>query len=137
MPTSRQPIEDSLDVEFDETNLFSPNRFTGTDLIEGGSRATYGLRQAITTNSGMRVDMFGGQSYDFTQNSDFPGQSGLRDHASDYVGRMDFLPTEWLNANYGFRLDHSTFTPQSQDALTFRWGADFPTCGAVHLGLSD
>ncbi|MDP9128139.1 MAG: LPS assembly protein LptD, partial [Pseudomonadota bacterium] len=79
----RQPIEDSLDVELDETNLFSPNRFTGTDLIEGGSRVTYGLRHTVTGDGGARVDMFGGQSYDFSQNDAFPGQSGLRDHMSD------------------------------------------------------
>jgi len=113
----RQPIEDSLDVEFDETNLFSPNRFTGTDLIEGGSRATYGLRHAVTLNNGARVDMFGGQSYDFTDNSLFPQQSGLQQHSSDYVGRVDFLPAEWINANYGFRLNHDTLTPERQDAL--------------------
>jgi len=113
---SRQPIEDSLDVEFNETNLFSPNRFTGTDLIEGGNRATYGLRHAITADGGARVDMFGGESYDFSKNDQFPGQSGLRDHNSDYVGRMDFIPTDWVTLNYGFRLDHSTLTPQSQDA---------------------
>ncbi|HEU0117029.1 MAG TPA: LPS assembly protein LptD [Alphaproteobacteria bacterium] len=116
-PTSNQPLEDSLDVEFDETNLFSPNRFTGDDLIEGGSRATYGIRHAITTNDGMRVDMFGGQSYDFTRNDAFPEQSGLQDHESDWVGRIDFIPAKWLDANYGFRLDHRNFSPQRQDAV--------------------
>ncbi len=106
----RQPIEDSLGVEFDETNLFSPNRFTGTDLIEGGSRATYGLRHTVNTDSGMRVEMFGGQSYDFSKNDQFPGQSGLRDNTSDYVGRIDFVPAEWISLNYGARLDHATFS---------------------------
>jgi LPS-assembly protein len=116
------PIEDSLDVEFDETNLFSPNRFTGDDLIEGGSRATYGLRHDVTTDDGMRVDMFGGQSYDFSRNSDFSQFSGLQDKISDYVGRIDFIPAKWLNFNYGARLSHSTFTPQQQDA-TLSFGA--------------
>jgi LPS-assembly protein len=112
----RQPIEDSLDVEFDETNLFSPNRFTGTDLIEGGSRATYGLRHAITAENGARLDIFGGQSYDFSKNNDFPGLSGLHDQISDYVGRIDFSPGPWLDLNYGARLDHNSFNPQRQDA---------------------
>lgn len=120
---TKQPIEDSLDVEFDETNLFSPNRFTGSDLIEGGSRATYGLRNAITANNGARVDVFGGESYDFTANSDFPEQSGLNAHASDYVGRIDFSPAKWLNANYGFRLAEDDLSPQRQDAY-ISTGAD-------------
>ncbi len=113
----RQPNEDSQDIEFDETNLFSPNRFTGTDLIEGGSRITYGLRHSINTDDGMRVEMFGGASYDFSKNDQFPGFSGLRDQGSDYVGRIDFIPANWISLNYGTRLDHSTFATQSQDAL--------------------
>lgn len=115
-PNAKQPIEDSLDVEFDETNLFSPNRFTGTDLIEGGSRVTYGARNAITSDNGARIDVFAGQSYTFNQNEDFPGQSGLRDNTSDYVGRIDFVPTTWIDLNYGARLDHTTFNPERQDA---------------------
>jgi LPS-assembly protein len=114
---SEQPIEDSLDAEFDETNLFSPNRFTGSDLVEGGSRVTYGARNAITTDSGAKIDIFGGQSYDFSSNDQFPDQSGLQTLASDYVGRIDFEPAPWLTANYGFRLAESDLTPQQQDAL--------------------
>lgn len=113
----RLPIEDSSDVEFDETNLFSPNRFTGTDLIEGGSRATYGLRNAFTMNNGARVDIFGGQSYAFTKDNLFPEESGLHRQLSDYVGRIDLLPFDWISANYGFRLNEHSFSPERQDAL--------------------
>lgn len=113
---AKQPNEDSLDVEFDETNLFSPNRFTGSDLIEGGSRVIYGVRNAITSNDGAHVDIFGGQSHSFTANGDFSGNSGLRGHKSDYVGRIDFMPVKWFNANYGFRLSSDDFAPQRQDA---------------------
>ena len=115
-PRADQPIEDSLDVELDETNLFSSNRYTGTDLIEGGSRVTYGVRNAITSDSGARIDVFGGQSYTFNINEDFPGQSGLHDNTSDYVGRIDFVPAPWIDLNYGTRLDHTTFNPERQDA---------------------
>lgn len=111
----RQPIEDSLNVQFDITNLFAPNRFTGTDLIEGGSRVVYGLRHALTTDSGARLDMFGGESYSFTRDGTFPKASGLGGHASDYVGLVDFSPGEWLNVDYGFRFKQSDWSPQTQD----------------------
>jgi LPS-assembly protein len=114
---SHQPIEDSNDVQFDETNLFAANRFTGYDLIEGGSRATYGLRHAITGDGGARIDMFGGASYDFNRNTDFPATSGLQTKASDYVGRVEFVPIDWFLFNYGFRLDQSNLSPERQDAL--------------------
>jgi len=113
---SKQPIEDSLDVEFDETNLFSPNRYTGSDLIEGGQRITYGVRNAITADNGAHIDVFAGESYDFSSERTFPGMSGLGDHASDYVGRVDLSPAPWLNANYGFRLSQRDLSPQRQDA---------------------
>ena len=38
------PNEDSRDLEFDHTNLFSTNRFTGLDRIETGRRINYGVR---------------------------------------------------------------------------------------------
>ncbi len=123
--SSQQPIEDSQDIVFDETNLFSPNRFTGYDLIEGGSRVTYGLRHMITTDDGGRVDMFGGQSYDFSRNNFFTSTTGLQDHASDYVGRISLVPSKWLDLNYGFRLDHKTFDPQRQYAQVSAGNASF------------
>lgn len=115
---AKQINEDSLDTEFDETNLFSPNRFTGSDQVEGGSRATYGLRNVITANNGAHIDTFAGQSYDFTQDNQFTQQSGLGQRASDYVGRIDFSPAPWFDANYGFRLASSNLSPQRQDVTT-------------------
>ena len=114
--SAKQPIEDSLDVQFDETNLFSPNRFTGTDLIEGGNRATYGMRQSVVTDSGGRLELFGGQSFSTSHNMGFSDISGLNNHSSDYVGRFDFVPVDWFSLNYGLRLNYSDYKPQSQDA---------------------
>jgi LPS-assembly protein len=115
-PDSRQPIEDSLDVQFDETNLFAPNRFTGDDLIEGGDRVTYGVRQSLVADGGAHFDIFGGQSYDFTHNSDFPALSGLQDNSSDYVGRISASPGSWLDSDWGFRFSHKDLSPEAQDA---------------------
>jgi LPS-assembly protein len=114
---AKLPNEESIDLEFDETNLFAPNRFTGSDLIEGGSRVTYGLRNAVTADNGARIDVFAGQSYSFTEDRGFSERSGLEGHASDYVGRIDFTPAPWMTANYGFRLAKSDFSPQRQDAF--------------------
>jgi LPS-assembly protein len=113
---AKQPLEDSLDTEFDETNLFSPNRITGSDLIEGGSRVTYGVRNAITADNGARIDIFGGESYNFSSNPELSATSGIAGHASDYVGRIDLSPSKWMNANYGFRLSQKDLAPERQDA---------------------
>ncbi len=94
------PNEDSLDVEFDETNLFLPNRFTGIDRLEGGIRAAYGLRHALVGDNGARIEMLGGQVYRLERDENFPEDSGLQKQLSDFVGRLDFTPAEWFDLNY-------------------------------------
>ena len=115
--SAKLPIEDSQDISFDETNLFAPNRFTGYDLIEGGSRVTYGLRHVLTTDSGGRMDIFGGQSYDFTSDPSFNSVSGLEGHQSDYVGHIIMSPNKYVSADYSFRLDRDTLQPEREYAV--------------------
>ena len=109
------PNEDSQDVEFDETNLFSKNRFTGVDQIEGGTRATYGVRQSFIADGGGRIDLLTGQTYRLKANDQFPSDSGLRDQASDYVGRIDIVPGPWMDLNYGFLLKKNNLSPERQE----------------------
>ncbi|MBP2314457.1 LPS-assembly protein LptD [Azospirillum soli] len=106
------PNEDSLDVEFDEINLLMPNRFTGIDRLDGGSRITYGLRSSIQGYKTGAASIFLGQSFRLTDTSVFRGGSGLEDKQSDYVGRVDLTPANWLDLNYGFRIDHETLKPR-------------------------
>ncbi|MDD3287937.1 MAG: LPS assembly protein LptD [Alphaproteobacteria bacterium] len=106
------PNEDSLDVEFDETNLFASNRFTGIDRLEGGTRTSYGVRQTLIADGGGRIELMAGQSYRMKENDQFKMESGIRDKLSDYVGRIDFQPVPWFDMNYGFMLDKDTFSPK-------------------------
>jgi len=107
------PNEDSLDVEFDESNLLTPNRFTGIDRLDDGVRVTYGLRGAIYGNTQGSASLFLGQSRRLTNAvSDFQVGSGLEDRTSDYVGKLDLQPADWLDVNYGFRIDHETLRPR-------------------------
>jgi len=112
------PNEDSLDVEFDETNLFSPNRFTGIDRLEGGTRVAYGIRHSIIGDKGGKIDMLAGQVFRTKKDLTFPEGSGLSDEMSDYVGRVGVSPASWLDANYSFRLSHKDlqFTRQQFSA---------------------
>lgn len=111
----RLPNEDSLDVEFDETNLFSTNRFSGIDRVEGGTRAAYGLRHALFGHNGERIEMLVGQVFRFQEDSTFTEGSGLRDKFSDFVGHIDFSPAEWLNMSYGFRLNQKDLSITRQE----------------------
>ena len=108
------PNEDSQDLEFDSTNLLRPNRFSGVDRQEGGSRLIYGLRSGLYHRRG-NGDLFFGQSYRLTKDNNIPVGSGLETKASDYVGRLETRLASWIDADYSFRLDHKTFARRRQD----------------------
>ncbi|MEE8223344.1 MAG: LPS assembly protein LptD, partial [Alphaproteobacteria bacterium] len=98
--------EDSQDVEFDDTNLFSPSRFTGVDRVDGGQRFIYGVNWGLYGDQGGAIEAFLGQSYQLQSSSVFPKGSGLRDQVSDLVGRIRVSPAKYLDLLYRFRFDN-------------------------------
>jgi LPS-assembly protein len=106
--------EDSQDIEFDETNLFSRSRFTGLDRVEGGHRIYYGLRLGYINPNGYS-DGFIGQSYRLRDNNDFAANTGLKDHFSDIVGRLSIRPSPYLDLQYRFRLDKDDFSARRNE----------------------
>ncbi len=125
------PNNDSVDVEFDEINLFSDSRFPGIDRVEGGLRFTYGLRFGVYGFGGGSTTVFAGQSYSFSDQDDFPDGSGLEDQQSDWVGRVTVTPSPLFNLDYRFRFDHQTFDGRRQEVSLiagpdlFRVGANY------------
>jgi LPS-assembly protein len=98
------PNEDSRDFEFDETNLLEPNRFPGLDRNEGGGKLAYGTRFSGFGPRALQVSGILGQSWRMYGSSPFPEGSGLDDRLSDYVGRVDVRPSEYLDLGFRFRL---------------------------------
>ena len=111
------PNEDSLDLEFDDTNLFEESRFPGLDQVEEGSRVSYGLRFAGIGDQGEVVNTLFGQSFRLQKDDQFDADSGLDGRFTDYVGRIELTPADWLNARYRFRLDRDSFEPVRNEVL--------------------
>ncbi len=106
------PNEDSLDFEFDDTNLFSLNRFPGLDRVDSGQRIDYGLLWEGRADYGGSASTFFGQS--FRRQSEqklFPTNSGVQDKLSDVVGRVSLQPYRYIDLLYRFRLDKDNFDP--------------------------
>ena len=103
------PNEDSSNFEFDDTNLFETQRLAGYDRVEGGARVAYGVRWSAFYRDGGTVSAFIGQSYRFHNSKLFAPRSGLYDKLSDYVGRVDFSPNQYISLQYRFRVDKDTF----------------------------
>ncbi len=115
---NRIPDEDSSDFEFDDTNLFSLNRFPGADRVDPGPRIDYGLKWSVSGDEGSFASAFVGQSYrfqDIDQNNLFPEDSGLEDQFSDFVGRVELRPRKFLDLTYRFRTDKSSFSLQRSE----------------------
>ncbi len=119
------PNEDSQVFEFDETNLFEPSRFTGLDRVDGGTRLAYGLRFDSRGPFGVELSGLVGQSFQFRRNDAVPADSGVHKNFSDYVGRLDVRPHEFLDLSYRFRID--------REDLQFRRSDLFASFGPPRL----
>lgn len=109
------PNLDSRFIEFDDTNLFKANRFTGIDRIETGPRLNYGLRVSHQYYDGGRVAAVFGQSYRTHVDQAFGHDTGFDEKLSDYVGRLDVSPSANVNLMYRFRLAKEDFGPERQE----------------------
>ncbi len=103
--TGKIPNEDSQGFNFDDANLFNPNRFAGLDRVDSGQRVDYGIRWSIYGDQGGYSSIFLGQSYRLGGGDDFGSNSGLEDNLSDLVGRVQVSPNKYLDLIYRFRVD--------------------------------
>ncbi|MBL6931992.1 MAG: LPS-assembly protein LptD [Rhodospirillales bacterium] len=101
------PNEDSQNLEFDDTNLFSDNRFSGLDRVEGGPRVNYGFKWGVFGEGGGSTSLLVGQSYRYKTDDTFATGSGLEDNFSDIVGRVHASPGSMLDIFYRTRLNKS------------------------------
>jgi LPS-assembly protein len=98
------PNEDSGAFEFDETNLFSFNKFPGLDRWESGPRVNAGFRAAAYFDEGF-VEAIIGESFRLHEDDSFTAESGLRDQQSDFVGRLTLQPTDEVRVVHRFRVN--------------------------------
>ncbi|MGL5784239.1 MAG: LPS-assembly protein LptD [Alphaproteobacteria bacterium] len=105
-PSTKIPNEDCRGYQFDETSLLLPNRLPGYDLLDYGSRLSYGGQILYRSRNMGTFLFFMGQSYAFTHpHPEFKG-TGIDHHLSDYVGRILWSGFDgMLHINQRFRLD--------------------------------
>lgn len=103
------PNEDSGAFEFDETNLFSFNKFPGLDRLETGPRVNAGVRAAAYFDDGF-VEAIIGESFRFNEDDAFTPESGLREQQSDFVGRLIVQPNGSIRVVHRFRIQQEDFS---------------------------
>ena len=135
------PNEDAQSVVFSDSNLFSIDKFSGWDRVEGGGRLNAGLQYTAQVNNAGYFNMLFGQSYQLYGLNSFSAtdltntglESGLDKTFSDYVGRIMYQPNQvfsftargrFSSGGYdpGIGQDVAAFTPQR---LEFETRANF------------
>jgi LPS-assembly protein len=93
-PTSSHRVfnEDSTLVEFDEGNLFSLNRFPGTEIVEDGARLNFGVNYSRDTAAGQHLAVSVGRVFRAKSMGQFSQGSGLNGVNSDWLlaSQIDF-----------------------------------------------
>ncbi|MCJ8240121.1 LPS-assembly protein LptD [Peteryoungia algae] len=117
------PNEDSQSLVFDASNLFSRNKFSGFDRVEGGTRANVGMRYTGSFDNGVGVRAVIGQSYHLAGLNSYATEdllavgtdSGLETDVSDFVASAGFELPVGLSLSAGVRLDEKTLEVRRTD----------------------
>jgi LPS-assembly protein len=91
------PNTDSVATAFDETNLFSMDRFSGFDLYEGGQRLNLGGRVTVDWGDGYSGRLLVGRTLRAQSDQGFSPKTGLNGQASDWVIAADTTPINGLS----------------------------------------
>ncbi|SHH14623.1 LPS-assembly protein [Bradyrhizobium erythrophlei] len=110
------PNEDAQSMVFDASNLFSVDKFSGYDRVEGGGRANVGVQSTTQFDRGGSVNVLFGQSYQLFGLNSYAVQdvtntgvdSGLQNAKSDYVARVNYSPNRTYTFSVRTRLDEAT-----------------------------
>ncbi len=109
------PNEDSLAFDFDNTNLFSLNRFPGYDRFEGGVRANLGGRASANWGGGGEASLLVGRVFRTKPDTAFSYQTGLRGTTSDWVTAATLTPLRGISFFSRQRLDSETLKLRRQE----------------------
>ncbi|WP_433996335.1 LPS-assembly protein LptD [Bradyrhizobium jicamae] len=111
------PNEDAQSLVFDATNLFSVDKFSGYDRVEGGGRANVGVQATTQFDKGGAVKVLFGQSYQLFGLNSFAVadvtntgvDSGLQNARSDYVASVSYSPNRTYTFSVRSRMDEATW----------------------------
>ncbi|MBC7739917.1 MAG: LPS-assembly protein LptD [Candidatus Saccharibacteria bacterium] len=84
-PDPSVPNGDSTLVEFDEGNLFSLDRYPGSDAVEGGTWLNLGVSWLRTAPEGWTLGVTAGQVVRLVNEAQFSAASGLDGTRSDWL----------------------------------------------------
>ena len=122
------PNEDAQSVVFSDSNLFSIDKFSGYDRVEGGGRVNAGFQYTAQVNKagyfnvlfGQSYQIYGLNSYSVADLTNTGLESGLDKTFSDYVGRVMYQPNDVFSFTARGRFSSGGYDPGvGQDVAPF------------------
>jgi LPS-assembly protein len=110
--------QDSQDSELDFSNLFAESKFTGIDLVERGSRISYGLKNQLAIARKANLSLMAGQSYSSSKYSNkYLYHPDFESKLSSYVGFASLNYDNNYIASYKFKLNRQNFGLQNNEIM--------------------
>jgi LPS-assembly protein len=122
----RIPNEDSVDFQFDETNLFQANRSPGFDIYEGGQAVTLAGRATAILDDGRSASLLFGRRLSAESDPAVPLRTGLETPLSDWIFAADATPLKGVRLYARMRMDSDSFAVNELET-----GASFTTSRAL------
>ncbi|MEM9716470.1 MAG: LPS assembly protein LptD [Pseudomonadota bacterium] len=118
------PNEDSLQLEFEDSNLFTFTRFPGFDAVELGARANVGLRYMYVSPNDWRLGLVVGQVFRDKDLGQFTSSAvaGLTGQRSDTVVAVNFDYLDRLAFNGRALIDRDTKVSKFETQLDYNYG---------------
>ncbi len=107
IPHTKDVRKSNARINYD--NIYDINRLGLDDVNEGGISATYGYEYSkIDRANYSQIIKFGfANNLRFEENKDLPANTNLGDKVSDFVGLIEYNPTENVKLNYDFSLKNN------------------------------
>jgi LPS-assembly protein len=109
--------EDAITLNFDTTNLFLSDRFTGYDRWEGGVRANTGVIYTLMGPEGGFLRASIGESFHIAGENSFLVGSGLNGTASDLVGGVALQVNPNITLGYQARVEEDLSRINVQESM--------------------
>lgn len=125
--------EDAITLNFDTSNLFLSDRFTGYDRREGGVRANAGVNYTLLSPGGGFLRASIGESFHIAGKNSFTDGSGLEGTSSNLVGAVALQMTQGVTLGYQARVEEDLSRINTQEAALGLTLGDF----SGSLGYAD
>jgi LPS-assembly protein len=105
----RIPDQDSIDFQFDETNLFQVDKSAGFDLLDSGQRLNVGGRFTMQDDDGFFLSALVGREFRAEPDPSLPFRTGLSGTESDWILAANSTPISGVNFFTRWRIDTNTY----------------------------